>query len=66
MTYRQTCYDVQVSHELIVGDGFWEGGLGHELERLVVEVVVDVVSQEEVEEGGLPYLVMAEASGTVC
>lgn len=56
---------VEVSRELGVAGRLGEGRLGHELVGLVEQVVVEVVSEQEVDEGGLEVLVVAEGGRSV-
>lgn len=54
-----TCV-VQVPRPLVVVGLLGEHGLGHQLLRLVVQVIVQVVSQQEVQQGGLPVGIVPE------
>lgn len=54
-----TCV-IEVSSPLVVVGLLGEHGLGDELLRLVVEVVVEIVPQQQVEERGLPVRVVAQ------
>lgn len=56
---------VHVSGELVVVGGFREDTLGHELVRLIVQVVMEVVSKKKVGYGRLTVLVPSQSGGTV-
>lgn len=54
-----TCV-IEVPSPLVVVGLLGKHGLGNELFCLVIEVVVEIVPQQQVQEGGLPVRIMAQ------